>query len=72
MCTFQGWGPIFDPFLSSSSHKSLYSVLTHLATANNYDDVGHWFENADRRCDTLVNSSILSGLIECVMATLNI
>lgn len=46
--------------MRSSSCKSLHSVLTHLVTANNYEDVGDCIENADRRCDTLVNISILT------------
>jgi hypothetical protein len=54
--------------LSSSSFKSLFSVATHLATADNYEDVGHCIEN-DCRCDTLVFTSILSRMIDFVVAT---
>ena len=58
--------------LSSSSFKSLFSVATHLATADNYEDVGHCIENADCRRDTVVFSSILSRLIDFVVATGNV
>lgn len=72
---FRGWGPlectnqILILLLSSSSFKSLFSVATHLATADNYEDVGHCIENADCRCYTLVFISILSRLIDCIVAT---
>ena len=58
-------------FLSSSSFKSLFSVATHLETADDYEDVGHCIEN-DCRCDNLVFSSILSRLIDFVVATGNV